>query len=285
MIEIGKTQRLEIKRFTNIGAFLNVEDKLGDDDILLPRKFVKKEWELGQSIDVFVYKDNENRPIATTLKPKVQLGQLALLQVKDINRVGAFLDWGLEKDLLLPHEEQLGKIRKFSYYLVGVYLDKSERLTATMRVKPFFEKEVPYEENDWVKGTIYSFNSEIGAFVIIDNKFDALLPANEIDGILKVGDSLSARVKQVKNDGKIDLTTQNRAHEDLSQDAELIYTTLRDNGGFLKVHDKSDKRLIYSIFKMSKSQFKRAIGRLYKQKRIVITDEGIRMTQGGKNER
>ncbi|NLW52794.1 MAG: S1 RNA-binding domain-containing protein [Tissierellia bacterium] len=284
MIKLGEMQKLYIKRFTTVGAFLNTkEDTPSDEDILLPRKFVKKEWQNGQEVEVFVYKDNDNRYIATTTKPKLQLGELGLLQVVDINKVGAFLNWGLEKDLLLPYEEQVGKIKKHGYYLVAVYIDKSNRLTATMKTNSYFETQVPYKENDWVKGIVYSFNYDIGAYVIVDNKYNAMLPESELEGIYKVGDEVSFRVKQVKSDGKIDLTKQNRAHEQLSSEAEQIYAILRDNGGFLRVNDKSDSKLIYSIFKISKSQFKRAIGRLYKQRRITFVDNGIKINTGGRH--
>ncbi|MDO5026261.1 MAG: S1-like domain-containing RNA-binding protein [Tissierellia bacterium] len=284
MIELGKTQVLGIKRFTTVGAFLGEDDGMSED-ILLPRKFVKKDWQVGKKIEVFVYKDNENRLIATTLRPKIELGQLAILQVKDINKVGAFLDWGLEKDLYLPYEEQTIKVKKHDYYLVALYVDKSDRLTATMKVSPYFSKDVEYKENDWVEGQVYSFDYDIGAFILVDNKYNAMLNANEIDGILKVNDNVKLRVKNVKEDGKIDLTRNNRVHEQLGSDSERIYNILRDNGGYLKVGDHSDPKLIHSIFKMSKSQFKRSLGRLYKQRRIIFVNDGIKINDGGKNGR
>lgn len=284
MIELGRSQKLIIKRFTTVGAFLNDEENISED-ILLPRKFVKKDWPVGKELEVFVYKDNDNRPIATTLKPKIELGQLAILQVVDVNKVGAFLDWGLEKDLYLPYDEQTIKVKKFGYYLVALYVDISNRLTATMKVDPYFSKEVPYKENDWVTGKVYSFDIDIGAFILVDGKFNAMLPASELDGIMKIGDEVKLRIKRVKPDGKIDLTRNNRVHEELSADSEKIYTLLRDNGGYLKINDKSDPKLIFSIFKMSKSQFKRSLGRLYKQHRIVFTSDGIKINNGGKNGR
>lgn len=284
MIELGRSQFLTIKRFTTVGAFLNDEEEI-TEDILLPRKFVKKDWQVGKQIEVFVYKDNENRPIATTLKPKIQLGQLAILQVIDVNKVGAFLDWGLEKDLYLPYEEQTQKVKRHEFYLVSLYVDVSNRLTATMKVDPYFSKEVPYKENDWVEGRIYSFDYDIGAFILVDNKYNAMLPDNEIDGIMKVNDHVKLRVRNVKADGKIDLTRNNRFYEDLGADSEKVYSILRDNGGFLKVGDHSNPKLIYSIFNMSKSQFKRSLGRLYKQRRIIFVNDGIKINDGGTNGR
>ncbi len=281
MIQLGKKQLLEIKRLTSVGAFLS--DKEESQDILLPRKFVKKDWPVGKKINVFVYKDSEGRPIATTTNPKIEFGQLALLQVIDINKYGAFLDWGLEKDLFLPFDEQIVKVKKHEYYLVALYIDKSDRLTATMKVDGFFSKDVSYKENDIVEGTVYSFDMEIGAFILVDNKYNAMLHKDELDGVMRVGDRVKLRVKMVKPDGKIDLTREARAHDHLSSDSEHIYNILRDNGGFLRVNDKSDPRLIRSVFKMSKSQFKRAIGRLYKQRRITISNDGIRINSGGKN--
>lgn len=281
MIQLGKKQLLEIKRFTSVGAFLSDEEE--SQDILLPRKFVKKDWPVGKKINVFVYKDSEGRPIATTTNPKIEFGQLALLQVIDINKYGAFLDWGLEKDLFLPFDEQIVKVKKHEYYLVALYIDKSDRLTATMKVDGFFSKDVSYKENDIVEGTVYSFDMEIGAFILVDNKYNAMLHKDELDGVMRVGDRVKLRVKMVKPDGKIDLTREARAHDHLASDSEHIYNILRDNGGFLRVNDKSDPRLIRSVFKMSKSQFKRAIGRLYKQRRITIINDGIRINSGGKN--
>lgn len=286
MIELGKKQVLEIKRFTTVGAFLNSKEKPSKDDVLLPRKFVKKDWQVGQEVEVFIYKDNENRLIATKLDPKIQLGQLAILQVVDVNKVGAFLDWGLEKDLFLPYDEQTVTVKKYGYYLVALYVDSSsDRLSATMRVDPYFSKEIPYKENDWVDGVVYSFDMDFGAFILVDKQYNAMLPSKELDGILKVKDQVHLRVKQVKSDGKIDLTKSNRAYEDMSSDAEKIYTVLKDNGGFLRLNDKSDPKLIFSVFNISKSQFKRAIGRLYKQRRIIFVNDGIKINDGGRNGR
>lgn len=280
MYQLGKTQKLIIKRFTSVGAFLgeNLESK-NEEDILLPRKYLRKDKIIGDEIEVFVYKDNSNRPIATTKRVKIELGELALLQVKENTKIGAFLDWGLDKDLLLPFEEQIGTIRKHSYYLVGLYIDKSNRLTATMKVDDYFEKDVELKENDWVEGIIYSYESEIGAFILVENKYNAMLPASEINGVPKVGDKVHLRVKNIKSDGKIDLTTNNRSYVELNKDSDVIYNILKDNGGFLRVNDKSDPKVIKKVFNMSKSQFKRAIGRLYKQRKILIKKEGITLTK------
>lgn len=280
MAKLGITQNLQIKRITSIGAFVGDErNNNPEEDILLPRKYLRKDKEVGDNLEVFVYKDNSNRPIATTKKPKIELGELALLQVLENTKVGAFLDWGLDKDLLLPFEEQLGQIRKHSYHLVALYIDKSDRLCATMKTDEYFSNDVPFKEDDWVEGTIYSYNSDFGAFVIIDGKYNGLLPQIEISGVPKVGDSLKLRVKRVKSDGKIDLTTNNRSHVELNQDAEFIFNILRDNGGFLRVNDKSDPKVIRKVFNMSKSQFKKSIGRLYKQRRIIFKNDGIELNK------
>lgn len=280
MYQLGKTQKLKIKRITSVGAFLNSKMNNEDsEDILLPKKYLKKDKVIGDEIKVFVYKDNLNRPIATTKNSKIELGELAILQVKDTTKIGAFLDWGLDKDLLLPFDEQIGSIKKHAYYLVGLYIDKSDRLCATMKVNNFFDKDIPFKENDWVDGVIYSFNSEIGAFILINNKYNALLSSDEIMGIPKVGDNIHLRVKKIKEDGKIDLTINNRSHIELNKDAQFIYRTLVDNGGFLRVNDKSDPKLIKRVFNMSKSQFKKSIGRLYKNRKIVIKSDGIEVNK------
>lgn len=276
MPKLGKTQKLIIKRITSIGAFLNDSKQSNDEnDILLPKKYLKKDKVVGDQVEVFVYKDNQNRPIATTKKSKIELGQLAILQVLDTTKIGAFLDWGLDKDLLLPFEEQIGSIKKHSYHLVGLYIDKSKRLTATMKVDEFFDKDIKLKENDWISGEVYGYNAEIGAFILVEGKYNGMLPSEEIMGIPKVGDKVKFRVKNIKADGKIDLTTNNRSHIELNTDAEKIFQILKDNGGFLRVNDKSDPKIIRRVFNISKSQFKKAIGRLYKQRRIVFKDNGI----------
>lgn len=276
MTKLGKTQKLIIKRITSIGAFLNDSKQSNDEnDILLPKKYLRKDKVVGDQVEVFVYKDNQNRPIATTKKSKIELGQLAILQVLDTTKIGAFLDWGLDKDLLLPFEEQIGSIKKHSYHLVGLYIDKSKRLTATMKVDEFFDKDIKLKENDWISGEVYGYNAEIGAFILVEGKYNGMLPSEEIMGIPKVGDKVKLRVKNIKADGKIDLTTNNRSHIELNTDAEKIFQILKDNGGFLRLNDKSDPKIIRRVFNISKSQFKKAIGRLYKQRRIVFKDNGI----------
>lgn len=276
MPTLGKMQKLVIKRITSIGAFLNDTIETDDNtDILLPKKYLKKDKVVGDKIEVFVYKDNQNRPIATTKKSKIELGGLAILQVIDTTKIGAFLDWGLDKDLLLPFEEQIGTIKKHSYHLVGLYIDKSDRLTATMKVDDFFENDIKLKENDWVNGEVYSFNSDIGAFILVEGKYNGMLPNVEIMGIPRIGDNVRLRVKHIKEDGKIDLTTSNRSHIELNKDADQIYSILKDNGGFLRVDDKSDPKIIRRVFNMSKGQFKKSIGRLYKQRKIIFKDNGI----------
>ncbi|MFM1524640.1 MULTISPECIES: CvfB family protein [Helcococcus] len=279
MLKLGKRQKLKIKRLTSVGAFLGNNEHNDDDDVLLPRKYLKKEKEVGDEVEVFVYKDNNNRPIATTKRSKIELGELAILQVVDTTKIGAFLDWGLDKDLLLPFDEQKGTIKKLSYHLVGLYIDKSQRLTATMKVEDFFEKDIDLNENDWVNGQIYSYDSNFGAFILVEGKYNGMLAQEEIQGVPKVGDNLRLRVKRIKEDGKIDLTTNNRAHVELNKDADFIYNTLRDNGGFLRVNDKSDPKIIKRVFSMSKAQFKKSIGRLYKQRKIIFKNEGIMITK------
>ncbi|WP_297376166.1 S1-like domain-containing RNA-binding protein [uncultured Helcococcus sp.] len=278
MYKLGKTQTLIIKRITSIGAFLGETiDSDDKDDVLIPKKYLRKNKEVGDSLEVFIYKDNQNRPIATSKKPKAEVGDLAILQVVDTTKIGAFLDWGLDKDLLLPFEEQVGQIKKYDYHLVGVYIDKSDRLTATMKVDDYFANDGKIKEDDWVDGIIYAYDSSYGAFILVEGKYNGMLHQDEITGVPKVGDSIRLRVKKVKEDGKLDLTYNNRAHVELNKDANLIYKTLSDNGGYLKVNDKSDPKLIRSVFNMSKSQFKRSIGRLYKQRKINITKDGIKL--------
>lgn len=283
MVDLGKRQTLEIKRLTSVGAFMNVphEETAKEDDILLPKKMVPKGAKVGDELEVFVLRDSSDRLLASTVFPKAEVGELAVMQVIDITKIGAFLDWGLEKDLFLPHDEMTRKPKLYEYYLVGVYLDKSNRLAATMKVKPFFKEHPPYKENDWVNGVVYSVHPEIGAFVLVEGKYDALIPNREQRGAHRPGEEIRARVTNVKPDGKIDLSTQNRAYEELDRDAQTIEDLLRDNEGFLRVNDKTKPGIIRSVFSMSKSQFKRAVGRLLKQGRVQFYEDGIKL-KGGK---
>ena len=275
MINLGEYQNLKIKRFTSVGAFLN-EENAKDEDVLLPKAQIPKDAKLGDAIEVFIYKDSKDRIIATTKKPKITVGELAHLNVISKSKIGSFLDWGLEKDIFLPFSETVGSVAVGNSYLVGAYVDKSNRICATMKVKDLLRTDSQYKENDWVEGTIYSINRDIGAFVAVEDKYDGLIPKRELYGAYEVGETIEVRINKVLDDGKLDLSLRDRAHLQMDEDAKIILNKLRENKGTLNLNDNSSPEQIKKELDMSKSGFKRAIGKLYKEEIIVITDKGIK---------
>lgn len=275
MINLGEYQNLIIKRFTSVGAFLN-EENSKEEDVLLPKAQIPKDAKIGDTIDVFIYRDSKDRIIATTKKPKITVGELAHLTVVSKSKIGSFLDWGLEKDLFLPFSETVGSIVVGNSYLVGAYVDKSNRICATMKVKDLLRTDSTFKENDWVEGTIYSINRDIGAFVAVEDKYDGLIPKRELYGAYEVGETIEVRVNKVLDDGKLDLSLRDRAHLQIDEDAKAILEKLRENKGFLSLNDNSTPEQIKKELDMSKSGFKRAIGKLYKEEIIQITEKGIK---------
>lgn len=203
MIELGKIQELEVKRHTSVGAFLNTEDSGRDDeDVLLPKSDLPENIKVGEKVEVFVYRDSQDRVISTTKKPLVTLGEIAPLEVIDITKIGAFLDWGLERDLFLPFSEQSVKLEKGRKYLIGLYIDKSNRLCGTMKIRNFLRNDSTYKPNDWVQATIYNLNDDLGAFVAVDNKYEGLIPRKELLGVYVEGEELKVRVTNVNEYGR-----------------------------------------------------------------------------------
>ena len=274
MIEIGKVQTLTIERLTPIGAYLS--DGFDTTDVvLLPEKEVPKNSRAGDQIDVFVYRDSKDRLISTTREPKIQVGEFAALKVADVTKVGAFLDWGLEKDLLLPYNEQTVKVQKGRDYLVNLYTDKSDRLCATMKIYPLLKVDAPYKMGDWIEGYVYQINPEIGAFVAIDNLYHGLIRIKDANSDIHCGEKVHARVSEIRNDGKLVLSPNKKAYKEIPKDAIVILTKLNESQGFLPYNDKTDAFVIKKEFNMSKSSFKRAVGKLLKEKKIRITERGI----------
>jgi hypothetical protein len=278
MIELGRMQKLEVKRITSVGVFLNVENsKRADADVLLPKKEVPENTEIGDTIEVFIYRDFQDRLIATVRRPKVVLGEIGLLKVVDITKIGAFLDWGLEKDLFLPFKEQSMKLEKGREYLIALYIDKSDRLCGTMKIKDFLESDAPYKEGDWVKGTIYSINEEFGAFVAVDNKYEGLIPKKELLGVYVPGEEVDLRITHIKPDGKLDLSLRDKFYIEIEDDAEFILNKAQGKGGILMLNDNSSPKAIKKELNMSKSAFKRATGRLLKEGKIEFIEDGIKL--------
>lgn len=275
-MQLGKMQELTILRETSIGVYLNEFDGALDDDVLLPIKQVPEEAQVGDKIQVFLYRDSKDRLIATVREPKILLGQIRKLRVVEATGIGAFLDWGLEKDLLLPFKEQIGKVKEGDMCLVALYVDKSQRLCATMKIHNMLKSESPYKEGDEVKGVVYAINPEMGVFVAVDDRYHAMIPLNEMFGTFDKGDRLEARVVKVRSDGKLNLSVRKQAHDEIDGDADEIYRKLIKANGFLPFNDKSQASAIKAEFAMSKSAFKRAVGRLMKQGKITLSEEGIK---------
>lgn len=271
MMKIGKRQVLTVVKKVDFGVYLGSDD----EKVLLPKKQVPEGIDLGDPVEVFLYKDSDDRLIATTNEPKVELGELAVLKVVDTSKFGAFLDWGLEKDLFLPFKQQTTKVQKGDQCLVTLYVDKSERLCATMRIYDLLRKDSPYKKDDEVQGIIYELSDNFGAFVAVDNQFSALIPKKDTFGNLKVGQMVQARVAAVKADGKLDLSIKDKIPMQMEIDAEMIYARIKAYGGELPFTDKADAEVIKKEFNMSKNAFKRAIGRLLKEKKVEITQKGI----------
>lgn len=271
---LGTTARLYITKKSKFGVYLSSGD-YPDLEVLLPNNQVPEKWEKGDILDVFLYKDSEDRLIATTAHPYIQLYQVAPLRVTDVTNIGAFLDWGLAKDLFLPFKEQTARVHVGDTVLAALYIDKSDRLCATMHVYDYLSCESGYQKEDRVHGRVYEIIDTFGVFVAVDDKYSALLPHNEMSRELKVGEEIDARIKEVTEEGKLTLSLQEKLKVQMGVDAEQIYKRLEDAGGFLPFHDKTSPEIIKREFKISKAAFKRAIGRLMKQGKIKITETGI----------
>ncbi len=274
MIRLGETQELTIVKQVEFGVYL-AEKGREEDKILLPQKQVPKEAALGQEITVFVYKDSGDRIIATTNVPLLQMGQVAELLVVEVSKVGAFLNWGLEKDLLLPYKQQKKRVKQGEKVLVSLYIDKSERLCATMNVYENLSADSPYQVNDKVVGRVYEISDNFGAFVAVDNRYSALIPKKELYGDIELGMDIEARVVQKKEDGRLTLSIRDKSYLLIEKDAEKLLRLLEEGGGKLPYNDKSSPEEIKQNTQMSKNEFKRAVGNLLKNGHIEITKDGI----------
>jgi len=279
MIELGKYQTLEVAKKTDFGLYLSESGKDDKHKILLPIKEVPEGTVIGDTLNVFIYKDSEDREIATTAKVPVTIGELAILRVKEVNPIGAFLDWGLMKDLLLPYKEQTAEVTEDSNILITLYVDKSSRLCATMKVYDLLSTDSPYKKDDMVDGIVYEIIENFGVFVAVDNKYSAMIPKNELFKSVTIGNVLHARVINVREDGKLTLSLREKAYIQMDSDTTMIIDKLKSADGFLPYHDQTNPEIIKTELNISKNAFKRAIGRLYKAGAITINDDGIRLSQ------
>ena len=276
MIHLGETQELEIVKTLDFGVYLAPSAEQAEERVLLPRKQVPEGAKLGDRLNVFVYRDSQDRMIATMKMPKLQMGQVAELTVAQVNRVGAFLDWGLEKDLLLPFKQQRGRVLQGMKVLVSLYIDKSNRICATMNVYKNLCRQSPYQVGDQVTGRVYEHSDKYGAFVAVDNLYSALIPAREFYGKVELGRDVSARVTKILEDGRLNLSIREKAYLQIDKDVESILELLDSYEGSLPFSDKAAPEVIRHETGMSKNEFKRAVGRLLKEGLVRIDEKTIR---------
>lgn len=278
MIELGKEQKLIIVKKTEFGVYL-AEGRNDEDKVLLPIKQVPEDAKIGDELKVFIYRDSDDRLIATTNKPKLRMGEIAVLKVNDVTKIGAFLDWGLERDLFLPFKEQTERVVQGREYLVALYADKSNRLAATMKVYKYLKIAGDLEKDDEVEGIIYEINENIGAFVAVDDEYHALIPKKEIHETLHVGDRVRGRVTDVREDGKMNISIHQKAYIKMGEDGEKVLAVIEEYDGILPYNDKASPEVIYRDFQMSKAAFKRAVGGLFKARKIEITQNSIKLVK------
>ena len=275
-MKLGEKQRLLVIKRVEFGIYL-AEHEDDETRVLLPAKQVPENTRVGDELEVFLYKDSKDSLIATTNEPYLMLGQTAVLKVLEVGKIGAFLDWGLEKDLFLPFKEMTAKVQPEDEILVTLYIDKSRRLCATMKgIYDLLEKDSPYEKGMNVSGRVYEFSDNFGTFVAVDDKYSAMIPAFEDCSHLRIGDVIEARITNVKPDGKLDLTLREKAYLQMDADAEKVLEVIDEYAGVLPFNDKASPEVIKREMQMSKNAFKRAVGHLYKERKIEITEKSIR---------
>ncbi|MDF4222842.1 MULTISPECIES: S1-like domain-containing RNA-binding protein [Maribacter] len=273
MIELGRINNLEILRDTSVGLFLGDEE---GNDVLLPNKYVPTAYEIGEKIKVFCYLDYDERPVATTLEPDIMLGEFRLLQVAEVNEFGAFMQWGLEKHLLVPFREQRVKMKEGQWYVVHCYLDdRSGRLVASNKLDKFLSNDT-IDLKEWEKvDLVVTRQTDLGWEVIVNEKHKGLVYFNEVFKPINIGDVIPGCIKTIRKDNKLDISLQPLGAKVLEPAAKKIYEVLVDSGGFLGLHDKSAPEEIRDVFQMSKKTFKKGLGTLYRERKIKIESDGI----------
>ena len=276
-MEIGKTNRLKAARTTEFGFFLSDDE---GNEVLLPNAYVSDELKLEDEINVFIYRDSENRIVATTLKPYVELDEFAYLKVNQVNKFGAFLDWGLPKDLMVPFSEQKERMEEGRSYIIFMFMDEStERLVATTNLNEFFySDDIDVMQGDEVELLLYKM-SDLGMNAIVDNLYKGLIFKSDIHKDIRVGDRVRGYVKQVRNDGKIDLALEPIGYKDsIEKTADMILSAINENDGVLSLTDKSSPEEISEVLGISKKAFKRGLGYLYKKKKVKLLEGGIKLS-------
>ncbi|SHI20554.1 hypothetical protein SAMN02745229_02067 [Butyrivibrio fibrisolvens DSM 3071] len=278
MFNLGEKQTLVVTKKVDFGIYLAEEGTDGSERVLLPKKQVPKDCKLGDKLEVFLYKDSDDRLISTLTEPKLMLHQVGRLTVTDVGKIGAFMDWGLEKDVLLPFHEQTRRVRKGEEVLCALYIDKSSRLCVTMNVYEYLDTDSPYEKDSRVTGVVYEMSDNFGAFVAVDDRYSALIPKKELYGDIQIGDTVNARVVTVREDGKLTLSIREKTLQQMDIDAKKILEEIDAYNGVLPFTDKASPDIIRDKISMSKNEFKRAVGRLLKEGKIEIFERGIRKT-------
>ena len=278
MFNLGEKQTLVVTKKVDFGIYLAEEGTDGSERVLLPKKQVPKDCKLGDKLEVFLYKDSDDRLISTLTEPKLMLHQVGRLTVTDVGKIGAFMDWGLEKDVLLPFHEQTRRVRKGEEVLCALYIDKSNRLCVTMNVYEYLDTDSPYEKDSRVTGVVYEMSDNFGAFVAVDDRYSALIPKKELYGDIQIGDTVNARVVTVREDGKLTLSIREKTLQQMDIDAKKILEEIDAYNGVLPFTDKASPDIIRDKISMSKNEFKRAVGRLLKEGKIEIFERGIRKT-------
>ena len=274
--ELGCVSNLVILRFTDFGAYLG-RDEYDEESVLLPKKNVTSEMQVGDRVNAFIYRDSSDRVIATTDIPKISINRLSVLTVKEVSSIGAFLDWGLEKDLLLPYREMEGRVEEGDEILVRLYRDKSDRLAASMKgLWKYLSTNSPYRKGDVVNGRVYELGHNFGTFVAVDDKYNGMIPRHEKLTPLAIGDKVTVRVTDVKEDGKLDLSMREDAYKEIQNDGDVIMDLLDSYAGVLPFTEKATPEVILRETGMSKAAFKRAIGHLYKERKISLADGKIK---------
>ncbi|NPA36871.1 MAG: GntR family transcriptional regulator [Chlorobi bacterium] len=277
MVEIGKFNTLRVVKEVDFGIYLDGGEEYGE--ILMPARYVPENVEPDDELEVFIYNDSEDRVIATTEKPYAKVGDFKFLKVKAVNRTGAFFDWGLPKDLLVPFREQRAKMTEGRTYLVHVYLDTdTDRVVASAKIDKFLDNILPEYESGEEVDLLIAEKTDMGYKVIINNTHWGMIYDNEIFGPVETGDYVKGYIKKVRDDDKIDVALQKEGYEQVDSISQNILDKLKDAGGFLAVSDKSPAEMIYHLFGISKKNFKKAIGALYKKKIITIGNDGIRLS-------
>ena len=277
-MKLGCMQTLQVIKRVDFGVYLAEKPQAeAAERVLLPKKQVPENVRIGDEIEVFLYKDSKDRLIATTTRPKVTLDDIAVLTVKEVGKIGAFLDWGLEKDLFLPYKEMTRKVQEGDEILVRLYIDKSRRLCASTKgIYHYLSSQSPYQIGDEVEGRIYEFGHDFGTFVAVDDRYSAMIPKHEDVSYLKLGDVITAEVMGVKEDGKLDISMRKKAYLQMDDDAGKVMEIIDSYAGVLPFTEKATPEIIFRETGLSKAAFKRAVGRLYKERKITINDGKIR---------